>query len=213
MRGIILTALTIAAISPAAAQTAAPTMTLYDLPGYLGRSVTVTTDTPDLATESFAKRAQSVRITGSWQVCPGVKFAGTCRTMTASMPYVKKSQIASIRPTPTTVATTTETPTSATAATPSAAGQTAAAVDIEALDVGSGTDGQDVTFYARPSLGGTEVSAGTNDITAATAFCKLAGSTSASYAGKARFQTSNLVDIAAKSKVRAYALRDVVCKR
>lgn len=208
MRGHLIIGLAAFAAGPALAQSSTPSMTLYELPGYLGRSVTVTSDTPDLATETFAKRAQSARVSGSWQVCPAVKFAGACRTLTDDVPFISKSKVISIRPTPTESAKAATAP-----ATTNTQTSSAAAIDLDALDVGAGTEGQDVSFYPRPSLGGTEIAAGTNDIAAATAFCKLAGGTSASYGGRARVQTSNLVDIAAKTKVRSYALRDVVCKK
>ncbi|MET0370369.1 MAG: beta/gamma crystallin-related protein [Sphingobium sp.] len=216
MRKTILTALAITAAVPAAAQsqTAPPTMTLYEFPGYIGRSVTVTAEAPDLATQGFAKRAQSARVSGSWQVCPAVKYGGSCTTLANNAPFLMKAQIVSVRPTPTATSAA-----ATTAATPTTTGQTAtsasatAAIDLDALDAGGGTEGQDVAFYARPSLSGSEISAGTNDITSATAFCKLAGATSASYAGRTRVQASGLIDLSAKAKVRGYALRDVVCRR
>ena len=90
---------------------------------------------------------------------------------------------------------------------------TAAAINLDSLDANNGTEGQDVTFFAQPMLSGSQIAAGTNDVTSATAFCKLAGSTSAQSAGRARVQSSDLIDIAAKTKVRSYALRDVVCRK
>lgn len=209
MRGISLTALSLLLATPAVAQTAAPSMTLFELPGYLGRSVTITADTPDLAKEGFAKRAQSARVTGSWQVCPAVTFAGACQTLNGNMPILKKAQIASVRPTPSAAIGASAAAGSQGTRTPA----TAAALDLDALDVGAGTEGQDVFFYARPSLSGSEIAAGTNDVTAATAFCKLAGQSTANSAGRTRVQASNLIDVASKTKVRGFALRDVVCRR
>ncbi|MET0249761.1 MAG: beta/gamma crystallin-related protein [Sphingobium sp.] len=208
MRGISLTALSLLLSTPAVAQTAAPSMTLFELPGFLGRSVTITADTPDLAAEGFAKRAQSARVTGSWQVCPAVTFAGACQTLNGNMPILKKSQVVSVRPTPSSAASATPAAGSQSGTTPAAA-----ALDLDALDVGAGTEGQDVFFYARPSLSGSELTAGTNDMAAATAFCKLAGQSTASSAGRTRVQASNLIDLASKTKVRGFALRDVVCRR
>lgn len=213
MRRTILTALVATAALPATAQTPAPSIILYELPGYLGRSVTIKADTPDLAAQTFAKRAQSARVTGSWQVCPAVKFEGECRTVTSNTPLLIKAQVVSIRPTPSTTATAASLTPTPTPTASSTGATTTGSVDVDALDVGAGTDGQDVAFYARPSLSGTEISAGSNDLTAATAFCKIAGATTATYAGRARTQTSNLIDVTAKTKVRGYALRDVVCRR
>lgn len=172
--------------------------------------MTITAETPDLAKEGFAKRAQSARVTGSWQVCPAVTFAGACQTLNGNMPILKKSQVVSVRLTPSAAASVTPAAGSQGAATPTSA---TAVLDLDALDVGAGTEGQDVFFYARPALSGSEIAAGTNDITAATAFCKLAGQSTASSAGRTRVQASNVIDIASKTKVRGFALRDVVCRR
>ena len=202
MRPVIIATILVPAlagmVSGASAQTAPASMTLFELPGYLGRSVTITADTADLAGQL---RARSARVSGSWQLCPKADYAGTCRTVAANQPL--------LNPVPLSVKS------SAAASTTSATGAATAgtAVDVAALDAGGGTEGQDVTFYARPTLSGSEVSAGSNDLAAATAFCKQAGASSATAAGQARAQASNLVDVAAATRVRGYALRDVVCRR
>lgn len=202
MRASILAVAMLGIASGASAQTApAASMTLFELPGYLGRSVTITADTTDLASQL---RARSARVTGSWQVCPQANYAGTCRTITANQPLLNPIPI-SVRTSSSATATTGTATTTATA--------TGTAVDVASLDVAGGTEGQDVTFFARPTLSGSEVSAGSNDLAAATAFCKLAGATSATAAGRARAQTSNLVDVTAAARVRGFALRDVVCRR
>ena len=167
--------------------------------------MTVTADTPDVATQGVAARARSARVKGSWQFCPQVNFAGTCRTVTGNQPLITPSQVRSVRAS--------ASATTGAAAAGTAATTTSAAVDLQTLDVQGGADGQDVTFYARPTLGGSEVSAGSNDLAAATAFCRLAGASSATAAGRARVQASNLVDATAATRVRGYALRDVLCRR
>ncbi len=204
----LVAALTLA--GGAAAQTAStsePSITLYELPAYLGRSVTVTTATTDLATQSFARRAQSARVTGSWQVCGAESYAGTCRTLSANTPYLARSAAVSLRPAGEVTAT------GATAPATGANGVAGTAVDLDALDVAEGTAGQDVAFYARPALGTDQISAGTNDTAAGNAFCQRAGATTAVYAGRARVQTSNLIDLSTRARVRGFALRDVLCRR
>ena len=201
-RALLLAAATALSATAASAQTTSPgTVTLFELPGYLGRSVAVSADTPDLSAQL---RARSARVSGSWQFCPQASYAGTCRTVTANQPL--------LNPVPVSIRSTAST-TGATAATPATSATTTAAIDLSALDAAGGTDGQDVTFFARPTLSGSEVSAGTNDLAAATAFCKLAGATSATAAGRARVQASNLIDVTAATRVRGAALRDVVCRR
>jgi hypothetical protein len=213
------------ASTPALAQSSA--ITFYELPFFAGRSVTVTAATPDLATVGFARRAQSARVSGSWQVCPETKYAGTCQTLTGDQRALAifglGGVISSVRTTAdatkasedaakaTTPATTTPTPTTP-AAGAAATGPTK--VDLSALDAGRGTVGQDVAFFAVPKLGGSEVSTGTTDKAAGDAFCKAAGYTSSLHASRARVQASNLIDMAAATKgVRSYPLRDVLCTR
>ena len=211
MHKMLFAALAALPLSGAAAQTGtAPTLTLYEYPAYLGRSVTVTTATPDLATLTFARRARSARVAGgAWQVCPDTAYRGTCRTLSANAALLSASAIVSARP----AAEATATPATTTTATTSTTATAAATVDLDALDVDAGVEGQDVAFFARPSLDGMQVSAGSNDLNSGTAFCKLAGFTSASHAGRARVQASNLLDVAARTRVRAFALRDVLCRR
>lgn len=191
----------------ASAQTA-PRLVLYELPGYLGRSVTITTEAPDLAEQSFANRARSARVTGEWRICPSADYGGSCRTVSSDQPLLSRNQVASVQPAD--LAGAGSTGSTGTGSTASARG---GAVDLDALDVGAGTEGQDSIFYARPTIGNSEVSAGTNDLAAASAFCKAAGATSASAAGRARTQASNLIDVNARSRVRGYGLRDVLCRR
>lgn len=208
---MLLGASTVMLATPVFAQS----VVLYELPAYLGRSVTISKATPDLSVVSFANRAQSAKITGEWQVCSAADYQGTCSTMTGNKKFLVGSQVTSLRTTAdakkaaTTAASSASTTTAATTASASAA----ATVDLEALDPDAGTEGQDVAFFARPALGGTQVSAGSNDTTSGTAFCKLAGYASASYAGRARVQATGLIDLSSKTKVRAFPLRDVLCRR
>ncbi|MFW2830722.1 beta/gamma crystallin-related protein [Sphingomonas sp. ID0503] len=217
------TLIAIAALTatPALAQTAGQ-VTLYELPFFAGRSVTVTTATPDLNSVGFARRAQSARVSGSWQVCPDVKYAGTCQTLTSDQKALALfglgGNIVSLRTSaeaaaPTT-STATTTGTTATTSTGTATTAGPVKVDLSALDAGKGTVGQDTAFFARPTLGQLEIAAGSNDKTTADTFCKQAGYSSAAYASRARVQVSNLVDLTAATKGnRSFPLRDVLCAR
>jgi hypothetical protein len=211
MRTLILAGAAVAA-APAAAQS--DSITLFELPAYLGRSVTISAETPDLATQSFASKARSAQVTGSWTACTAAKFGGTCRPLTGSIPTLAINgldrKIVSLRPTN---AATNTTSAAAPAAGAAAAATTAAAVKLDDLDADPGTEGQDVAFFARPSLSKSEVSAGSNDRTAGDAFCKAAGFTGSVYTSRARVQASGLIDLATSTKVRGFALRDVLCRR
>lgn len=211
------------ASTPAFAQSSS--ITLYELPFFAGRSVTVTAATPDLNALSFARRAQSARVSGSWQVCPEAKYAGTCQTLTGDQRALAifglGGAISSVRTTADATkaaedaAKPATTPAATAPATSTPAGTTGPVkIDLTTLDAGRGTIGQDVAFFATPKLSGSEVSAGANDKTAGDAFCKAAGYASSVHASRARVQASNLIDMAAATKgVRSYPLRDVLCSR
>ena len=197
---------------PAAAQTAPGSITFYELPAYLGRSETVTAETKGLPASSIARRAQSARVIGSWTVCPTEDFAGTCTTLTTDVPSLAlvglNKKIVSLRPT----AAGTSASTGSASGTQTAP-TTAAAVNLAELDADAGVEGQDTAFFARPALGNVQVAAGTNDRTAADAFCRHAGYTSSLYASRARAQASGIIDITASAKVRGFPLRDVLCRK
>lgn len=178
-------------------------VTLYELPAYFGRSVTITSAAPDLATQSFAKRAQSAKVQGEWQVCSDVQYAGNCTTISTNQTYFARSTIASLRPA-----------SEAEASTPgSGAGTGSSPANLANMDVGEAVEGQDVAFFARPTLDGTQVATTSSPQSGGDAYCRLAGFTSATYVGRARTQTANVIDLVTGNRVRAYALRDLLCKR
>lgn len=184
------------------AEQAASSVSIHLLPAYVGGATTLTAATPNT---SIA--ARSVRVTGSWQLCSAVNYAGTCQTVTADQPLYRGPAIRSARPTP--GSTSAANP----AASASATAGATAKLDLDALDTGNGTTGQDVDFYATPAFGSDQVSASTNDKTAGDAFCKRAGASSSAYASRGRVQQSNLIDLATATKVRGFPLRDVLCRR
>lgn len=213
-RSSLVCILALAAARSALAQTATEqaSITLYSLPGFLGESVTITEATPDLARLGFANRAQSARVRGgTWIACREASFAGQCQTLEGDLPVLSlvglNKRILSLRPQ---VATN---PTGGTATTAGGATAAAPATALADLDVGEGVEGQDTSFFVRPTLQGQQVSAGTNDRTAADAFCKLAGHTSSLHAGRARVQVSNIWSVTTGTRVRGFPLRDVLCRK
>lgn len=208
----LLPMLVLATAAPALAQTTAtaekPSITLYSLPAFLGQSITVTEATPNLSQSGFANRAQSARVTsGTWVACRGAAYAGQCQTITGDVPTLSilglNKKVLSLRPNVTTTAGSTGT---SSTTTPAAA--------LADLDVGEGVEGQDVSFFARPTLQNQQVSAGAaTDRTAADAFCKLAGHGTSVHAGRARTQVSNIWNVTTGARVRGYPLRDVLCRK
>lgn len=213
MRTLILAAAAAVSVLPATARAQDNSITFYEYPAYLGKSVTVTGPVPTLAATSIARRAQSARVTGSWTVCTAANYQGTCSELTANTPALLAiglaRKILSFRPSE---IAETESGTTATATTtPPATG--AAGVKLADLDVDAGVEGQDTEFYVRPALAKNEVAAGSNERTSADIFCKSAGYGASAYSARSRTQTSNLIDISTGTRVRGYALRDVLCRR
>jgi hypothetical protein len=133
-----------------------------------------------------------------------VSYDGSCQTLTTgNQPFLRKAGFVSLRPTGA----------SADDDNGSNGNQYGNAVDLDELDGNDGVAGQDVSFFAQPMLGGVQVSAGTNDLNAARAFCERAGFSGAAYAGRARARVANIVDTSGRARVRAFPLRDVLCRR
>lgn len=193
----LLGAAALAAPAAVGQTTAADSLSLFAAPAYLGRATALTTASPNLNVV-----VRSMRVRGSWDVCAEANYAGGCQTITANQPLINMT-VRSARPTPTSTTIGGTTPTAS----------TTAGINLDTLDAAAGTTGQDVDFYVTPAFGGDQVSAGTNDRTAADAFCKRAGAVSSVYAGRSRVQASNLIDLSGATKVRGYALRDVLCRR
>lgn len=63
----------------------AQTATLYELPGFQGRSIVVNGSTNNLDDLGFNDRARSVRVTGTWKLCEDAGYRGHCETITGSV--------------------------------------------------------------------------------------------------------------------------------
>ncbi|MFO1012186.1 MAG: beta/gamma crystallin-related protein [Caulobacteraceae bacterium] len=74
---------------------------LYEYPNYQGRSVTVTTDTPDLNRLGFNDVPMSARIEGDWRLCEHVGYQGRCVDLDGNVPdlsrYNLSRQLSSLR--------------------------------------------------------------------------------------------------------------------
>lgn len=94
-----LTALTLAA--PAAAQ-GFGTATLYELPNFQGRSLTITQGSSDLGKYKWNDRAQSAKFNGPWLACEHDDFEGRCQTIRRDVAdlttYGLMAQISSMEP-------------------------------------------------------------------------------------------------------------------
>ena len=105
MKTKVLLAAAIAAIGMAGtaqAQRGPVSATLYELPNFEGRSVTITDAAPDLGDWRFNDRAQSARFRGTWRVCEHDDFRGRCQELRGEAPnlaqYGLTGQISSLAP-------------------------------------------------------------------------------------------------------------------
>jgi hypothetical protein len=79
-----------------------PTLTLYDLPGYQGRSLTLDGDAPDLRWVAMNDLASSIQFDGGqWEVCVEPEFRGTCQVLSVELPdmgeWAFNNRISSVR--------------------------------------------------------------------------------------------------------------------
>ena len=76
--------------------------TLYELPNFQGRSVTITTATDDLGDYRFNDRAQSARFEGTWRACEHDDYEGRCQEIRGEVADLTRfglmAQISSLEP-------------------------------------------------------------------------------------------------------------------
>jgi len=69
------------------------TATLYELPGFQGRSVVVNGSTNNLDNIGFNDRTRSVRLSGTWRLCEDSDFRSRCETLSGSIPDLSRRGI------------------------------------------------------------------------------------------------------------------------
>ena len=66
-------------------QNRTPTATLYELPNFQGRQMTVSAAVENLASMNFNDLAQSARLEGRWRVCENSGFRGKCQDVSGQI--------------------------------------------------------------------------------------------------------------------------------
>lgn len=99
---IAMTAALAMGAGAAHAQRGGAAATLYELPNFQGRSVTITQSAPDLGDWRFNDRAQSARFQGRWLICEHDDFRGRCQEVRGDVAdlttYGLMGQISSLAP-------------------------------------------------------------------------------------------------------------------
>jgi hypothetical protein len=78
------------------------TATLYELPGFRGRSIVVNGSTNNLANLDFNDRTGSLRLNGAWRLCEDADFRSRCITLSGAIPDLRArgiSGLSSLQPT------------------------------------------------------------------------------------------------------------------
>ena len=155
----------LACTSTASAQRGPATATLYELPNYQGRSITITGSTRDLGDWRFNDRAQSARFAGAWRVCEHDDFGGRCQELRGDVPNLHQfglmAQISSLEPTGSVRPPRPGGPGGDPWGPPGPGGRDA-----------RGVEGTRTVFFARPSVRGMDLAAGKHG---ADTFCRRQG--------------------------------------
>jgi hypothetical protein len=176
-----------------------PSITLYELPDYAGRSITFYADVENLAAQSFNDRARSARIQGAWRLCGDSNYRNRCEPFASDVrdlgAYGFDSQISSLQQV---------------GGRPGRPGFQGPAILAPRIAGRDGVEGRAVVFYRRPSLNGVDVIAqGQNS---ADAFCREVGLGVAIYFDD-RQRVRQAIDSDGRSHSNVPALRDVLCRR
>ena len=208
MAALLATAIVVGASSADAQdrkrhRTGEPSITLFELPNYEGRSMSLYADTPNLADQGFNDRARSARIEGSWRLCEDKNYRSRCEPFANDVrdfaAYDFNNRISSVqqvggRP-----------------GRPGFEGPAYGGPGFERPVAGrDGVEGRGVVFFRRPSLNGVDVAA--QGQASADAFCREVGLGGSVYFDE-RERARTVVDASGRTYANAPALRDVLCRR
>ncbi len=175
-----------------------PSITLYEDPGYQGRSITLYADAPILSRLGFADKASSARVEGAWRLCEDDNYRSRCEPFAQDVPdldrYDFADKLSSVQQV---------------GGRPGRPGFEGPAV----VRPGPGRDaveGRSVVFFRRPSINGTDFAA--EGQASADAFCRQVGLGPAVYfddreRGREALSAGNRVSR------NVPVLRDVLCRR
>lgn len=202
MRNIIWIAAAAAALTcgTAQAQPAGRSATLYELPNFQGRSVTLTGPAADLGDWRFNDRAQSARFRGTWRACEHDDFRGRCQELRGDVEnlhqYGLMAQISSLEP--------------AGGIRPGPGPGPRPDWDDDRPGRGArGHEGTRTVFFPRPAIRGLDVAAGRNG---ADMFCRRQGLGPAVWYDSSE-RAPQAVGPDGEVVGRSDVLRDLLCRR
>lgn len=200
------TTLTLAA-ALAAMATAAPalaqgfgTATLYELPNFEGRSITITQGSSDLGDYKWNDRAQSAKFNGPWRACEHDGFEGRCQTIRGEVAdlttYGLLAQISSMEP--------------AGAPRPQPGpGPRPSPGDGWGRFDARGVEGNRTVFFARPTVRGMDLAAGDRN---ADTFCRRQGLGDAVWFDDSE-RARQAIGPEGQTTGRSPIIRDLLCRK
>ena len=174
-----------------------PAATLYELPNFQGRSVTLTDPAADLGAWRFNDRAQSARFQGPWRICEHDQYRGRCQEVNGPVAdlttYGLMGQISSLQPT---------------GGGPSGGWDDAPRGRPRGRDA-RGIEGARTVFFPRPSVDGLDLAAGDNG---ANRFCRNQGLGPAVWFDSSE-RAPQALGPEGQIVGRSPVLRDLLCRR
>lgn len=170
-----------------------PTATLYDRPDFQGRQVTITGDVANLSNYNFNDRAHSLRLEGRWRLCEHADFGGRCVELTGEVRELNTlamaERITSLEP---------------------IGGVRPGPRPGPGYGRGErGVDGARTVFFARPTVRGMDVAAGSNG---ANTFCREQGLGGAIYYDS-KDRAGRAIDPDGRVIGPSTVLRDLLCRK
>lgn len=171
-----------------------PSATLYDRPDFQGRQVTITGDVANLSNYNFNDRAHSLRLEGRWRLCEHADFGGRCVELSGDIRELNTLALAE----------------RITSLEPIGGGGRPGQGPGGGYGRGErGVEGARSVFFARPTVRGLDVAAGSNG---ANTFCREQG------LGPAVYYDSNerarrAIDPDGREIGPSTVLRDLLCRK
>ena len=169
--------------------------TLYELPNFQGRSVTITQSAPDLGDWRFNDRARSARFDGRWIICEHDDFKGRCQEVRGDVPHLNayglSEQVSSMEP---------------------AGGRRPGGPDGfpgGGRPDARGVEGARTVFFARPTVGGLDVAAGDRG---ANVYCRRQGLGPAVWYDSSE-RANQAIGPEGQLVGRSDVLRDLLCRK
>jgi hypothetical protein len=175
-----------------------PTATLYELDDFGGRSVTISSETGNLSNYGFNDRAHSLKLNGLWRLCEHSDFGGRCVELQGEAPRLDAMGLAE----------------RITSLQPVGGGGRPGPGPGPGFGGGygrgdRGVEGTTTVFFARPSVRGVDVAAGSNG---ANAFCREQGLGGAVYYDSSQ-RANRAVGPDGEMVGRSSVLRDLLCRK